>query len=378
MNMSDQPIRILQAFVTNDKGGLTGYIAQNYRYIDKSKVQFDFLTHDETPLDFEEEFTDKGAKFYHIPHPSHPIAYYHALKKILNETDYKAVSFNLSYANFVSVVLAKMAGARKIIVHSHSTAIDDKSKLKRSIKRIIHEIGKRIFPIVADEFAACSQYASRWMFTDNIIHGKHFIYARNAIDLSRFRFNRENRDRLRKELEIDPETFCVGHVGRFTYQKNHEYLIDIFHEIVQLHPDSMLLLIGGHGAGGTYEAVMNKIAAYHLEKKVKILGIRNDVPELLSVMDCFVLPSRFEGLAIVSVEAQAAGLHTYQSDIVSPESAITPKATFLSIDQMPLEWARAVLKNINDERKNTEEDLVAAGYDIINEIEKIKQFYISL
>lgn len=373
--MNQKPIRILQAFVTNDKGGLTGYIAQNYRYIDKSKVQFDFLTHDETPLDFEQDFINDGARFYHIPHPSHPIAYYHALKKIFSETDYKAISFNLSYANFISVVLARMAGARKIIIHSHSTAIDDKSRLKRSIKRIIHEIGKRIFPIVADEFAACSQYAARWMFTDQVINGKHFVYARNAIDLSRFRFSQENRTRLRKELGINPETFCVGHVGRFTYQKNHEYLIDIFHEIVQLHQDSMLLLIGGHGVGGTYETVRNKIADYHLDKKVKILGIRNDVPELLSAIDCFVLPSRFEGLAIVSIEAQASGLNVYQSDVISPESHITDQVFSFSIFQSSKIWAENIVKFIEHSRKDLDSKLKDSGYDISTEIIKIQNFY---
>lgn len=376
--MNQKPIRILQAFVTNDKGGLTGYIAQNYRYIDKNKVQFDFLTHDEKPLDFEKEFIDEGARFYHIPHPSHPVAYYKALKKIFSENDYKAVSLNLSYANFISVVLAHLAGARKIIIHSHSTAIDDKSKIKRNLKRIIHEFGKRIFPIVADEFAACSQYAARWMFTDRVIKGKHFVYARNAIDLSRFRYNQEDRARLRKELDINSETFCVGHVGRFTYQKNHEYLIDIFHEIVQLHSDSILFLIGGHEAGGTYETVMNKIAAYHLEKKVKILGIRDDVPELLSAMDCFVLPSRFEGLAIVSIEAQASGLNVYQSDVVSPETRITDLVQFLPITKSPYVWAQNVVENISKKRKCCRDEIERSGYDINREIIEIERIYQSL
>lgn len=375
--MSEKPIRILQAFVTNDKGGLTGYIVQNYRYIDKSKVQFDFLTHDEKPLDFEQEFIDMGARFYHIPHPSHPLTYYHALRKIMEETDYKAVSFNLSYANFISVILARMAGARKIIIHSHSTAIDDKSQLKRFIKRIIHEIGKRVFLYAANEFVACSQYAASWMFTNSVIKGKHFTYARNAIDVNRFSYKQTARDRLRKELTIDSETFCLGHVGRFTYQKNHEYLIDIFNELVKMHPDSLLLLIGGHDSGGTYDFVQAKIHDYHLENKVKLLGVRKDVPELLSAMDCFILPSRFEGLAIVCVEAQAAGLPIYQSDVVSPESAITNLMHFLSIKDKPQNWALEIVKSVDTPRKNVRDQLEKSGYDIEKEIIKIQDFYLS-
>ena len=308
MTIENQPIRILQATVSNDKGGLTGYICQNYRYMDKKQVQFDFLTY-ETELDFRAEFEKMGARFFVVPKPSHFLAYYQALKQIRFQNRYKAIHFNISYANFIPLLAARLAGFSKIICHSHSTEIDDKRPLVRGIKKCIHYIGRALMPALADEYLTCSDLAGQWMYPESLRKGSHYHIAKNAIDLEKYRFNPELRNKVRKALGIGEHTFCVGHVGRFSYQKNHEFLIRVFAELHKQLPESCLLLIGGHMNGDAYyENARALVKKLHLKACVQFLGVRKDVPDLMQAMDCFVLPSHFEGLPIVGIEAQAAGL----------------------------------------------------------------------
>lgn len=367
-----QPIRILQAFVANDKGGLTGYICQNYRFINRNKVQFDFLTFEDEKLDFEDEFIDMGARFYHISRPSHPISYAKSLKSILNQTEYAAVHFNMSYANFIPIIIARWIGAKKIIMHSHSTAIDDRRDSIRFAKIIIHKLGRYLMNYMADEYLACSSLAAKWMYPGSILQSKHYHMARNAIDVSKYNYNPHVRDDIRRKLKINDDTFVIGHVGRFTYQKNHEFLIDVFKQVHDKLNNSLLLLIG---EGPEENQMKEKAVSLGLASHVLFLGRRNDVPKLFQAMDCFVLPSRFEGLGIVGIEAQSAGLQCIFSDVVPKEVDIMGDSIFLSLEHSEL-WISEILKITSlKKRKNTEAQVDAAGYNIHSEIKRIEKFY---
>lgn len=365
------PIHILQATVSNDKGGLTGYICQNYRYIDKSKVQFDFLTY-ETQLDFQEEFEKMGARFYVVPKPSRFWAYIKALKQIREVNEYGAVHFNISYANWLTLLAAKWVGFQRIIVHSHSTEIDDKRKLVRGMKKCIHHVGKMLMPALGTDFLACSQLAGRWMYPDSILQGKKYHLAKNAINLEKYRFNSAMRKAVRQELGIGENEFCIGHIGRFNYQKNHAFLIDIFYKLLKVCPNAKLLLIGD---GPYLFNIKRSVTELRIEDSVFFLGRRNDVPQLLQAMDCFVLPSRFEGLPIVGVEAQAAGVPCFFSTNITREVGITDLAHFISLKKKPEEWAEMILSESKVKRKNMEEEIIKAGYDIRCEIGKLEKFY---
>ncbi|EPP15619.1 group 1 glycosyl transferase [Megasphaera sp. BL7] len=367
-----QPIRILQAFVANDKGGLTGYICQNYRFIDKNKVQFDFLTFEDRKLDFEDEFISMGARFYHISRPSHPISYAKSLKGILNQTEYAAVHFNMSYANFIPIIIARWIGAKRIIMHSHSTAIDDRRDIIRFAKMIIHKLGRHLMNYMADEYLACSSLAARWMYPVSILQSKRYHMAKNAIDVSKYNYNPHVRADIRRKLKISDDTFVIGHVGRFTYQKNHEFLIDIFKQVHDKLNNSLLLLIG---EGPEENQMKEKVASLELASRVLFLGRRNDVPKLFQAMDCFVLPSRFEGLGIVGIEAQSSGLQCIFSDVVPREVDVVGKSIFLSLEHSG-QWVSEILKisSLNN-RKNTEAQVDAAGYNIHSEIKKIESLY---
>ena len=168
----------------------------------------------------------------------------------------------------------------------------------------------------------------------------------------------------------------MGHVGRFSYQKNHEFLIEIFNEIHKILSEAELLLIGDAVEDKTYlNKAKQKVKDLGLEENVKFLGIRNDVPELMQTMDCFVLPSRFEGLPMVGIEAQAAGLPCYFSDVITEEVKITDLVNFISLNKSPKFWAKEVIKSRNFKRKDISNKIIEAGFDINTEINKIEKFY---
>lgn len=372
------PIRVLQATVSNDKGGLTGYICQNYRYINKEEVQFDFLTY-EKKLDFQIEFENLGAKFFIMPKPSHFFSYYKSLKNLNEKNNYKLIHYNLSYANFVPIIAAKLAGFSRIIIHSHSTAIDDKRPFVRGIKKIIHWMGKKIIANVATDYLACSALAAEWMFTESIMKNKKYHVVKNAINLDLYKFNPGIREKIRSNLGIKEDTFCIGHIGRFSYSKNHIFLIDIFFQIHKKKPNSCLILIGGKMNGEKFfKEMMEKAEKLKISKYIKYLGVRNDVPDLLQAMDCLVLPSRFEGLGIVGIEAQSAGTPCIVSTKVPNELAVTNKIHFLSLKESSEIWADTILSVLAQEKSRTDqiELLHQNGYDILDSIKEIEALYI--
>lgn len=370
-----KPVRILQATVSNDGGGLTGYICNNCRFIDKNRVQFDFITY-ENQLDFEQEFLDMGAKFFRLPHPTHFLEYTNILKSLKEENNYTAIHFNMSYANIVPIIAARRAGFKRIIVHSHSTDIDEKRSNMRRAKQMAHRVWKQWLPSLATDYWACSELAAKWMFPDSLLKGQKVIIAKNAIDSSRYRYNEKVRAEMRKNLGLADSTICVGHIGRFSYQKNQSFVIDIFNELVKCHSDACLLLIGGKQNGESFfNEVKEKIAQFNLEKKVKILGVRHDVPQLMQAMDVFILPSRFEGMGNVGIEAQAAGLPSLFSIVIPKEMEITQKCYFMDVSLMAKEWAKKILEVSKDERSDTWQEFISSGYEITDEIEKVTNCY---
>lgn len=363
--------RILQVAVANDRSGLTGYIINNYKRINRDKYQFDFITYDDK-LDFSDEVEKMGAKIFYLPRPFHIVTYFRILKSIYEKCDYVAIHFNLSYANIVPIIFAKMIGFKRIIVHSHSTGIDDSSALIRMVKWMIHLIGKQMIPLVATDYFACSKLAARWMFPNSVIKKNKYEVLYNAIELTKFRFNRQKRDVMRKRLSIADDIFVIGHVGRFTYQKNHEFLIDVFLELEKLEPKSILLLVGD---GPDREKIEDKVVSCGLFEKVKFLGQRSDVADLYQAMDVLVLPSRFEGLCIVAIEAQMAALPNVCSEALSEETKVSSDYTSLSLNLSAREWANKILEKKGIVRKDNTELLQAAGYDADKEIKRLERLY---
>lgn len=205
---------------------------------------------------------------------------------------------------------------------------------------------------------------------------KSFQIIHNAIDIKKYAYNKK-RGQIRKKFKLDNK-FIIGHVGSFNYQKNHEFLIDIFNNVVKMQPDSMLLLIGGDGGNSaTMDSIKEKVDELGLTDKVLFLGMRNDVPDLMQGMDCFVFPSRYEGLPLVGIEAQASGLNCFFSSTITKELGITTLAHYITLEFSPKQWAEIIISVCKNKiRKNMEKEISSSGYDIQHEIRKIEKFYI--
>lgn len=298
---------------------------------------------------------------------------YFDLKYVLEKNSYDIVHIHsdVAFKMLFEGLAAKKVGIKHIIFHSHCTGID---RGHRIIKRFAHDISKPFLGLLGTDFFACSKKAGAWMYTSDINHNLRII--NNAIDCRKFSYNQLIRESYREKLGIQEKEILIGHVGRFMYQKNHEFLIEVFDEFHRLVDNSKLLLIG---EGDLEEQVQKKVKELGIEDSVIFAGIKKDVENYMQAMDLFLLPSRFEGLPVVGIEAQAAGLPCLMSDEITKETNLFGLVHFLSLSESKKEWAKeCLLLTKNMKRKNTFKEMVDSGYDITNGKETLKDIYISM
>lgn len=320
------PIRVAQIVGKMNGGGVEAVVMNYYRHIDRSKVQFDFLIDSDSSLVPREEIESLGGRVFEIPPYQHVIEYQRELQRLFREEGWKIVHSHINALSVFPLRAAKKAGVPVRIAHSHSTS-GKGEYAKNALKAVLKTQSNR-YP--THRFA-CSKFAGEWLF------GKaaHFEVVYNAIDLDRFRFNVEARAEARADLGLVDNQFAIGHVGRFTAQKNHVFLIDVFTEVAKRRDDAVLLLVGTGEAGASVKALVDERG---LTDRVKFLGQRSDVNRLYQAFDAFVLPSLYEGLCLVGVEAQVSGLPCLLSDAITREVDVTGECKFLSIDS-PVVWA---------------------------------------
>lgn len=367
----NRKLKVLQFPIANAKGGITQYALQNWKLIDKNRFQFDFATRS-PKLDFEDELIREGCKIHYLSCSSeeNEKQFIKEVHQILDD-GYDVVHLHTSYwKGYLVEELALERNVPIIIIHSHSTNVDIFNDQKRKESLEIHEYYKNTLPLeYGTNFLACSKDAADWLFGEQIPREKIFI-VNNAIDVSSYSFSSQPRNEYRKLLGIE-DCFVLGHIGRFVYQKNHEFLIEIFKAVYDKLPHARLVLVGG---GELESDIKEKVEEYGLTHAVLFLGKRNDVPQLLQAMDVFLLPSRFEGLGLVLVEAQASGLKCIASHGVPREAKVTPDLQFLdfSVD----EWVNNILQLANGYRREINDDLIKeAGYDLIDQIKVIEKLY---
>ena len=358
-----EPIRVLQVVTYMGRGGLETMLMNYYRNIDRNKVQFDFLTHRDERWDYDDEIESLGGKIYHLP-KLNPFSknYLNALDKFFKEhKEYQIVHCHQDCLSGVVLKVAKKNGVRFTIAHSHNANQD------KNLKYLIKVFEKRKIPKYADKLFACGDEAGRWMFnTDD------FEVLNNAIDTDLYTYNKEKADKVKKEFGIENK-FVVGHVGRFNYPKNHKFIIDVFNEVQKVKEDSVLMLVGD---GDLRPEIEQKVRDLGLSDKVIFAGIRSDVNDLMHGMDVFLFPSLYEGLGIVLIEAQAAGLKCIISENIPKDGVLTNDVTSISLNQSPAVWANEILKYQEYKRANNKEIIKKANYDIKNNAKKLEQFYI--
>lgn len=359
-------IRILQSVNIMDRAGLETMLMNYYKNIDRSKVQFDFLTHRNEIGAYENEIKELGGQVYHAPrlYPQNYLQYFIYMKKFFKEhSEYKIIHSHIDSMSYFPLLAAKKSGIPIRIGHSHN------SKLDKDLKYPIKLYALKGMPKVANIYFSCGKLAGKFMWKN-----RKFKIVHNAIDLTKFAFNESLRRTIRNKLNITDDTFVIGHVGRFNKVKNQLFLLDIFNEIVKEKPNSLLILIG---KGEDEIKIRDKIHELHLNGKVSILIDRPDVYELYQSFDIFVMPSLFEGLPVVGVEAQANGLPCIFSKNISDEIILTHNAEQLLLMDNAKEWADKILSK--DIIRNSEacSELKRSGYDIKTEAKKLEEWYLN-
>lgn len=361
--------KILVFGMTDNKGGLESVVKNFFTFMDKEKFHLDFIRTCEGDIGFREDF-DKISKYpiqYHtVPRKrKQPILYKKTLKRIFKEGQYDAIWINsLKIVNLESMKMAKKYGVRKIILHSHNS-----KSTAAEFSNIVHKITRNFVDNYATDFWSCGDQATDWMFPKKI-HSK-VEWIRNAIDTDKFLFNIEKRKKLRKEFKISDDEFIIGNVARIDYQKNQEFILDIFSEFVKKQENTRLFLVGG----GDKTKLECQATELGIRDKVEFLGERSDVPDLCNMFDFFLFPSRFEGLPVSLVEVQTNGIPTLVSDVITQQVKINDNYESLSLNDSPIKWADKILELKQEERMDTtivKKNLVEKGFDIYTETKRVE------
>lgn len=377
-----EPIRVLHVLGGTSLGGAESRIMDLYRQIDRSRVQFDFLVHsDEQPRKpqfYDEEIQELGGHIYVLPKMKlyNYSVYRQAIKKFFQEHhEFVAVHGHMTSTAGIYLPIAKKYGIPRTIAHARSAGVD--KGLKGHATRMMR-LG---LADKAEDCFACSKEAAISVFGQSAYdRGKVTLFP-NAIDPDKFAYSEQKRKDIRDELGIG-DKFVVGHVGRFHYSKNHEYLSRVFASFYEKYRqrsgrEAVLLLLG---EGALMEPTRELCRELGVERNVIFAGNRGNVEAYYNAMDLFCFPSRFEGLPGTVVEAQVSGLPCFVSDRVTGEVGITELVRYESIDESPECWADLMVEKAMhlEERRSHAEEIAEAGFDVKRQAQKLQEYYLSL
>lgn len=336
MQNTERVIRVAQVIGMAIDGGVEACIINYYRHIDRTRVQFDFFVESTSKIIDKDEIEAMGGRVVIIPHYSHPFTYLRVLERLFREGRYDIVHSDMNTVSVLPLLAAKRAGIPVRVLHNHSTW-GRHEPIRNLMKFFLRPFARRY----ATDYAACSQRAAVWMYGKRKVKAGKVTVFNNAVDPSRFAFRPETRARIREENGWEDD-FIIGHIGRFMKQKNHEFLVKIFAEVVKRELRARLVLIGD---GELKQKVMRQVDRLGLAGRVSFVGTVANPEDYYMVFDAFVLPSRYEGLPVVGVEAQTAGLPCFFSDKVTREVLLTPGAKMLPLDS-PARWAEEICTSV--------------------------------
>lgn len=346
--------RILQVVNRMGYGGIEAFLMNIYRNINREEIQFDFAVHTTQEGEYDEEIKKMGGNIYYFTSRGENIVkYYKDWNNFLKENakKYNAIHMHVSsLTTILPLVIAKKYKIENRIVHAHNTF------QKGKLHEILSNINKKRIKKYATRLLACSTEAGDYVFGNN-----NYERINNAIDLRKYQFNKEKRNEMRKNLDIEESDTVYINIARLTEEKNQSYLIDVFKQISLKEENSKLLIIG---KGHLKEKLEEKIKKEKLEEKITLFNGRNDIPEILQAADIFILPSLYEGLPIVAIEAQASSLKCFISKNVSPEVKVSASLEFLDITNNEKEIANFILANKSYKRNGALSEQIKE-YDIM-------------
>ena len=371
-------IRILQVFTTMGRGGAESMIMNYYRHIDREKIQFDFLVHRKERAAFDDEIESLGGTIYRLS-PINPIApdsYYKELKSFfIKHPNYKVVHSHLNTFSCFPLKIAREFNIPCRIAHAHiamdpmrfSTILFNSKNWVEAVKKQIKLQLKKRIHTDATHYFACGEKAGKWLFGSNTT----FTIMNNAIDSNKFAFDPIISNNYKKRHSVNNE-IVLGHIGRFTHQKNHSFLLRLFSQLLKENSNYRLLLIGD---GPLQNKIKEEATHLNIMNKVIFMGLRTDIPELLQMIDIFVFPSFYEGLPVTLIEAQAAGVKVLASDTITTEVSLTNDIQFLTINESEELWANCILSLGEIKKKNNTALIKKGKYDIKANADKIQKFY---
>ena len=366
----NEPIVIAQIIGKWLGGGVESVVMNYYRHIDRDKVQFDFLCDEDSVAIPFDEIKALGGKVTLIPPYQSVFRYHRQVKKILREGQYAIVHSHINTLSVFPLFAATCAGVPVRIAHSHSTT--SPQEFKRNVAKLLLRPFAKLF---ATHYFACTEHAGRWLFGNRAFDKGRVTVMNNAIDLDRFKPNEAARAAKRRELGIGDGTLVLGHVGRFATVKNHDFLVDVFANVHAQNPDSVLLLVG---QGPLEDEIKKKVARLGLADAVIFAGQRDDVDEYYRAMDVFLLPSLYEGLGMVLIEAQASGCRALASENVPAVAKATELLEFVPLANGAAAWAAAVLKNADAGQSGGNPDALRERYDIRTQAQLLEARYTEL
>ena len=373
-NMEKKKVKVLH-LAELGPGGISKLTVSINKLI-SDKIQFDYLVFRDQKEFFEEEALSYGAKKQIINTENFRNVFLKVLWKekemisLFKREKYDVVHVDASTPyDVVVAIAAKLAGIKTIIMHAHADGFTKSKPLRDAFMQVY----KWLIPLCVTHYFTISDEAAEFMFPRKVIKGKNYRLVKNGINLRDYSYDSEDRKQYRNELDLGDK--CVlGHVGRFDYPKNHDFIIDVFEEIHKINPNSILLLVG---KGNLESAIREKVKDKKLLDHVIFYGTTHDVRKVLLVMDAFIFPSRYEGLGIAGIESQATGLRTFCADTIVEEVNVSD--CFKRIHGWdPQKWAETIINicNIDEIRENQCEMIKKAGYDIIDTALYLEKFYL--
>lgn len=365
------PIRILHVIGIMNRGGAETMIMNLYRKIDRTKIQFDFVENEGEEAAFDQEIRSLGGRIYRCPRyrGNNHLAYtqwWHAFFAA-HKGEHHIVHGHIGSTAAIYLSIAKK-------YHIYTVAHSHNINKMRSANDFIYGLFSYPTRFIADHLFACSRDAAVSRYGKKLgSRASSCTVLRNAIDSKQYIYNEAMRKHMRHKLNISDGQIVIGNVSRYAEQKNHCFLIDVFAKLKMIRPNATLLLVGD---GELRSEIERKIQTLGLTDSVILTGVQSNTYDYYQAMDCFVFPSHYEGLGIVVIEAQTAGLPCCISTGVPREAAITDLVQFRSLDDAPEQWAEWILRRIDTPRKDMSEEIRKAGYDIVETSKWLENYYL--
>lgn len=355
--------------------GISSYIINIYKNINRSRIEFTIISFYSKKVVLENELLNLGGKIIKYPIDNikgikKKISIGKAIIKELNRNCYNAIYLQSSvpYDHLYMYFIKKYSNVPIRIIHSHNSNFN--KQFGNSIRMIVGYLSK-LFENSSTKYLACSKKAAYWLFRKSTVKNNEVELINNGVEIRKFKYDKEVRNIFREKLGVFNKV-VIGNVGRFTFQKNHKFLIEVFNEYLKINNQAILLLIG---EGELEEEIRNKVKELNIENKVIFFGSTNEVENLMQVFDCFVMTSYYEGLPVVGVEAQASGLPVILSDKITDEIKIIDSVKFISLQDNASIWASEIDKSVKLQREDMSNELIKKGFDIEGVARRVEELF---